>query len=127
MVDYQTKGHSVELLGSKDVEGTEAHHIKVTKANGDVEDWYLDTEYNLPFRVESTAEIQGQQVETAQTLGDYKEVGDLVFAHSVSVAFGPGGQGGQQSFVIDEVNLNVDVDQQAFVMPAAEEEPPAAE
>lgn len=117
LINHKEKGHSIELVGKTDVEGTEAFHLKVSKANGDVENWYLDSEYYLPFRVEAKAEVQGQQVETATTYGDYKEVGDMVFAHSVTVEFGAAGQ---QTIVIENMELNVELDEQRFFMPAAE-------
>lgn len=117
LVNYADKGHSPELVGTTDIEGTEAYHIKLTKANGDVENWYLDTEYNLPFRVDAKANIQGQEFETTTVLGDYKEVGDLVMAHSITVSFGAAGQ---QDVVIEKMELNVDIDESRFSMPAAE-------
>lgn len=117
LIDYADKGHSPELIGKTDVEGTEAYHIKLTKANGDVENWYLDTEYNLPFRVEAKADIQGQQIETNTIYGDYKEVGELVFPHAITVEFGAAGQ---QTIVINNMDLNVDLDESRFRMPTVE-------
>ncbi len=117
LIDYADKGHSPELIGITDVEGTEAYHIKLTKANGDVENWYLDTEYNLPFRVEAKADIQGQQVETNTIYGDYKEVGEMVFAHAITVDFGAAGS---QTIVVNDMELNVDIDNDRFTMPVAE-------
>src|SRR5438128_10260470 len=41
LVDWQTKGSSVEYLGTEDVEGTLAHKLKVVRKNGDVSFVYL--------------------------------------------------------------------------------------
>jgi outer membrane lipoprotein-sorting protein len=115
LINHQAKGHTLELVGVTDIEGTEAYHIKVTKANEDVEDWYLDTEYYLPFRVESVASMMGQEVETTTTMGDYKEVEGLLVPFSVQVGFGPGEA--QQGIVIDEMKMNPDIDASIFDMP----------
>ncbi len=117
LVDYAAKGHKPELVGKTSIEGTEAYHIKLTKANGDVENWYLDSEYYLPFRVDAKADIQGQQVETSTTYGDYKEVGDMVFAHAITVEFGAAGS---QTIVINNMELNVELDEKRFFMPAVD-------
>lgn len=114
LVNYVDKGHSVELIGKTDIEGTEAFDLKLTKSNGDIENWYLDSEYYLPFQVTAKTEIQGQSIEIITTYGDYKEVGDLVFAHSVTVEFGAAGQ---QNIVIENMELNPEIDEKRFFIP----------
>ncbi len=121
LVNHKDKGHTLELVGVTDIEGTEAYHIKATKANADVEDWYLDTEYYLPFRVEAVATMMGQEVATTTTLGDYKEVDGLLLPYSIQVNFG---NDAQQGIVIEAMQLNPDIDASIFDMPAT---PPAAE
>jgi len=115
LVNHKAKGHQLELVGVTDIEGTEAYHIKVTKANEDIEDWYLDTEYNLPFRVESVANMMGQEVETTTTMGDYKEVDGLLVPFSVQVGFGAGDA--EQGIVINEMLMNPEIDTSIFDMP----------
>ena len=39
---YKERGHAIELVGTETVEGTEAHHLKVTKKNGSIEHYYLN-------------------------------------------------------------------------------------
>ena len=41
LVDYKAKGHSVEYLGKEDVEGTEAHKLKLTHKSGKTETMFL--------------------------------------------------------------------------------------
>lgn len=125
-VDYKAKGHTVELLGTEEVDGTPAYKLKVTKANGDVDTIYLDEEYLVEFRMVSKREIQGNEVEVATVLGDYKEVGGLMFAHSMEMAYG-GGEA-QQVITIDTVKVDVDIPDEHFAMPTKPEvEKPAAE
>jgi len=126
LVNYKEKGHTVELMGSEEVDGTPAFKLKVTKANGDVDTLFLDEEYFVEFKMESTREVQGNEVTVATVLGDYKEVDGLLFAHSMEMSFGGGDA--QQVITIEKIELGVEFADDHFAMPAkAEAEAPAAE
>ncbi|MCG8604780.1 hypothetical protein MJD09_07260 [bacterium] len=43
LIDYQEKGHTIELAGKKVIDGTETYGLKVTNRAGTVENWYLDS------------------------------------------------------------------------------------
>jgi outer membrane lipoprotein-sorting protein len=119
LIGWQDSGHQVELLGKEETAGTEAYKLKVTKKNGDVEFYFLDAEYFIPIKVEGTAQVQGRAVEFETVLSDYKEVGGLMFAHSVE-AKAKGAPSGQ-AITFELVELNVDADDSIFVMPEKEE------
>src|SRR5260370_1406327 len=36
LVDYKAKGYTLDYLGTEDVDGTQAHKLRVTRPNGDV-------------------------------------------------------------------------------------------
>ena len=36
LVDYQAKGYTLDYLGTEDIDGTEAHKLRVTRPNGDL-------------------------------------------------------------------------------------------
>lgn len=116
LCNFKAKGHAVELLGEEEVDGTPAYKLKVTKANGDVDLLYLDTEYYLEFKSEATREIQGTEVQVASVVGDYKEVGGLLFPHSMEIAYGGGPA--QQVMTIESVELGVEIADERFAMPA---------
>ncbi len=116
LCNFKAKGHAVELLGEEEVDGTPAYKLKVTKANGDVDVLYLDTEYFLEFKSEATREIQGTEVQVASVLGDYKEVGGLLFPHSMEIAYGGGPA--QQVMTIESVELGAEIADERFAMPA---------
>lgn len=124
LVDWKDKGHKLELLGKEDVEGTEAYRIQVTKENGDVTDVYLDSEYFLEIRSEGTSERMGQSIDVATTIGDYKEVGDLIMAHSLAVSIA--GAPGAQVLTFDNIELNVDIADEHFSMPEVTEDSAAS-
>jgi len=123
LVDYKEKGHTVELIGQEEVDGTPAYKLKVTRADGDVDFLYLDEEYFVEFKMEATREVQGNEVTVSTVLGDYKEVDGLLFAHSMEMAFG-GGEA-QQVITIEKIELGIDLPDERFAMPAKTEAPAA--
>lgn len=115
LVDYKEKGHTVELVGQEEVDGTPAYKLKVTRDDGDVDFLYLDEEYFVEFKMEATREVQGNEVTVSTVLGDYKEVDGLLFAHSMEMAFG-GGEA-QQVITIEKIELGIDIPEERFAMP----------
>lgn len=116
LVNYEEKGHTVELVGQEEVDGTPAYKLKVTRADGDVDYLYLDEEYFVEFKMEAQREVQGSEMTIATVLGDYKEVDGLLFAHSMEMSFGGGDA--QQVITIEKIELGVDLPDERFAMPA---------
>ena len=115
LINYEEKGHTVELIGTEEVDGTPAYKLKVTKANGDVIDLFLDQEYYIEFKADTTREVQGNEVEVSTVFGDYKEVDGLLFAHSLEMSFA--GNPAGQVITIESMELNVDIADDRFAMP----------
>ncbi len=124
LVDYKTKGHTVEYLGKEKVEGTEAYKLKVTLRSGDVRTVSIDTDSNLEIKIDAKSLRRGVEVEGNTILGDYKEVEGLVMAHSIDA--GQKGNPGRQVITITKVEINPKLDDARFVMPAKKETPAAA-
>ena len=114
LVGWEEKGHTVELVGKEDLEGTEVFNIKVTRDTGDVEHHYLDAEYFIPLQAEWTEAAQGQEMQITVVFGDYKDVDGLMIAHSMQIVGGMGG-----NMVLSSIEVNVDVDDSEFMMPEA--------
>ena len=117
LIDYKEKGTTIELAGKEPIEGTDAYKLKVTLKNGDVRYYFLDAEYFLEIRTESSRAIRGTQMEVESSIGDYKEVGGLMFPHSIES--GPKGAAQKQKLTISKIDLNPEIDDARFKMPAA--------
>ncbi len=115
------KGYKLELVGKVDEEGTEAYKIKVTNKFDDTTYYYLDTDYFLVFKEEGKRTIRGQEIEFESSIGDYKKVGDLLIPFSTESRAKGSEQG--QSVTFDKVELNVDLDDGLFTMPAPKPTP----
>jgi len=118
LVDYAKKGNKVELVGKEDIEGTEAYKLKVTKQDGSIEYYFLDAEHFLPIKIKGKREMQGTEIEYEVTPGDYKEVGGMMIAHSMTQS--AAGMPMTSTLTFDKVEINVDIPDSHFSMPEVE-------
>ncbi len=116
LVDWKEKGSKVEYLGTEDVDGTQAHKLKVTRKNGDVNYVYLDPDYFLEIRILSQRTEHGAQVETETDLSDYEKVNGVYLP--MSIESGRKGGSDKQKTIFDEATGNVPVDAATFEFPA---------
>jgi len=115
LVDWQTKGSSVEYLGTEDVEGTPAHKLKVVRKNGDVSFVYLDPDHFLEIRILTERTRHGAHEEVETDLGDYEKAGGVFVP--TSIESGPKGAADKQKIIIDKVEANVPIDDAIFHFP----------
>jgi len=115
LVDYKAKGNTVELLGKEKAEGTDCYKLKVTLKNGDVRTYFIDAESCLDVKIETRTMVRGTEQLGDIILGDWKEVGGILMAHSVDA--GQPGAPMRQKMTIDKIELNVPVDDARFTMP----------
>jgi outer membrane lipoprotein-sorting protein len=117
LVDYQSKGHQVELQGKEKVEGTDAYKLKVTLKNGDVQTIYIDSDSFLEIKEVTKRTIRGTEQEIESSIGDYKAVEGIMFPFAVES--GIKGTDQKEKLTITKVELNVPTDDSIFKMPAA--------
>jgi hypothetical protein len=117
LVDWKTKGSTVEYLGTEDVDGTLAHKIKVVRKNGDVSFVYLDPDHFLEIRVVTQRIKHGAQEEVETDLGDYEKAAGVFVP--TSIESGRKGAPDKQRIIIDKVEANVPVDDAIFHFPAS--------
>ena len=124
LVDYKDKGHTVELIGKEDLEGTPVYKLKLTLKNGDVRYFYLDAENYLELKVTSKRKTPGGEIDVDQYLGNYKPVNGIMFPFSIETKVK--GQS-QNQITIDKVEMDVPIDDSIFKMPAKPAEKPKPE
>lgn len=113
LVDYKKKGHQVELMGKEEIEGAQTYKLKVTKKSGNTEYYFLDAEQFIPIKTKGKMMAQGTEVETEASLGDYKEVGGILMAHSITQS--AGGMGGME-MTFAKIEVNVELPDSRFTM-----------
>jgi hypothetical protein len=126
LVDYKKKGNTVEYLGKVDVEGSPAYKLKITTKQGIETTEYIDADSYLVIKTEGKRKVQGQEIESESIIGDYKDVGGLMYPHSIQ-NHPKGSQGPGQSITIEKYEINGKVDAAVFKMPEVKKEEPKAE
>ena len=116
LVDYASKGNSIELLGKEDLEGSEVFKLKVNKKNGDTEYHYIDSGSFLILKTETITKLKGQETKSSQLLSNYKEVNGMKFPFTIEQDNPL--MGGTSSINFTSILVNVPVDESAFKMPA---------
>jgi hypothetical protein len=107
LIDYKTKGHTVEYLGKDDVEGTEAYKLRITQKSGKVKTFYIDPASNYIIRTVAKQKANGQEVEVTTDLSDYKKLPEgIVVPMSVKLPFG--------QMKVTKVEVNKPVDENLF-------------
>ncbi len=111
--NYAQKGHKVELVGEEDVHGKASYVLKLTKAGGDDEKYYIDKESYLIVMVKATAPVNGAAMEVEAHMSDYKRIEGYMMPMSTTQKVG-----GQtiMSWTFDEVRFNTNLDDALFSM-----------
>lgn len=117
LVDWQQKGHRVEYLGTEEMDGTEAHKLKLTLKNGDIQYRLLDPDHFLEILVIDQVKRRGIERETETELGNYEKVGGVYWPFAS--ASGPKGGQRNQKITLDKLEVNVEIDDAQFAFPVA--------
>lgn len=107
LVDWKAKGNKVEYLGTEDIDGTDAHKLRVTFKNGDSRVYFIDPDHFLEIRIEDHQFVRGQEQVGSTDLGEYALVDGVYF---------PFEQGQQH---IESMEVNKPIDAKIFSFPTA--------
>ena len=111
-INYQEKGHTVELLGEKELEGTDTYEIRLGKNDGNVELYYFDKETYLPLKM-MTKSSDNQTIETI--FSDYRDMGEgMVSPYKLEVKVGGATQ---QVISFNDITLNEGLEDDFFAYP----------
>jgi hypothetical protein len=116
LFDYRAKGIAVEYLGTEDVDGTEAHKLKLTLPNGDSEDVFLDPDHDLEIRTVFHRKIRGTETTETVDYSDYELVAGVYFPFAI-ISRNPA-DGSESQITIDHAEANAPVDEALFAFPA---------
>lgn len=117
LIGAKERGDKVEYLGTEDVDGTDAHKLKVTLKNGDVDYVFLDPDHFLEIRMVAQRYVRGTLSERTTDYGDYEEVNGVYFPFATT-SESKGGDGGKQQTTIDHAEANTPIEDSLFAFPA---------
>jgi hypothetical protein len=115
--DYAARGIALAYLGTEDIDGTEAHKLRLTLKNGDVQYVYLDPDYFLEIRIESQRIVRGVKQVFVTDVGEYEKVSGVYWAMAISA--GRKGDNDPAKIAFDKVEVNIPLPADYFSFPAA--------
>jgi outer membrane lipoprotein-sorting protein len=115
LVDWKSKGSTVEVVGREAVGGHDAWKLKLTlKSGGELTAW-IDVKSASLVRTEATRRVRGKQVRVETTFGDYRKTGGILFPHLVEIR--AAGRPQLLKIVVDRVEVNPTVSDARFSPP----------
>ena len=115
LVDYKAKGYTLDYLGTEDIDGTEAHKLRVSRSNGDLTYVYLDPDYFLEIRTVNRRIEHGVPNETVTDYGDYEKVAGVYMPFSLES--GPKGSSQRFTMQIEKAEANIPAEDALFEFP----------
>jgi hypothetical protein len=109
LVDYQAKGHTVELLGTEEIEGTECYKVKVTRKTSGEQTLFIDKSSHLVVRSSTKRKAMGQEMDVNIDYGDYREINGIKVPYSIGQGFG--------TMVVTSMKINEAVPADTFADP----------
>lgn len=104
LVDWNAKGHRVELLGRAVVGGREAYEILLTLASGATRREFVDTKSFQLVRSVATRNFRERPVEITTTYGDFKKTKGVVFPRRIEVE--AAGRPNRLVVIVDTIEVN---------------------
>ena len=107
LVDYKTKGHTVELLGTDDVDGVDAFKLKETLKSGKTQTIFIDPKTYYIIRVISKQKANGNEVDVTTNVSNYQKLPEgIMVPLSIGLPFG--------EMIISKVEINKPIDENIF-------------
>ncbi|MFT3845498.1 MAG: hypothetical protein QM725_10625 [Lacibacter sp.] len=112
VIDYKAKGHSVELLGKEDVDGTECYKIKMNLKSGRSETLFIDVKTSNLVKMTTVRKANGQEMEFSTTFSNFQKLPEgIVIPMSINVPLGPGFNA---DYSVSKVEVNKTIDESIF-------------
>lgn len=107
LMDYKTKGHTVEYIGTEDIDGVEAIKLKGTLKGGKTQTYYLDPKTYYVTRVVTKQKVNGKEFDMTTNLSNYQKLPEgIVVPMSIQLPFG--------ELTVTKVEINTPVDEKIF-------------
>jgi hypothetical protein len=107
LIDYAPKGHKVEMLGKDEADGNEYYKLKLTTKAGNDKVYFIDTKTYLPYKVENTMNVSGQEVKAEMKFLDYQTL-----ENGIKMAFKQ--EIGPMMMVSKKITINPVIDESIF-------------
>ena len=123
LVDAESAGHRVKLVGATDLDGEAVWHLELVRDSGRAEQWYLGRASHLPVRRVTVAEHRRRGEYPRQTfMIEWRAFEGPKGPVRFPVAIEREDNQHVRAFNVEEVTINPEIDPALFVPPLAEPE-----
>jgi outer membrane lipoprotein-sorting protein len=116
LIDYKSKGRTIELVGKEKLGDRDVYHLKVTMKGGQVQHYFIDAESGLELKTSSEVDMgMGGAKQTLDTeMSNYKQVNGIMLPHTVKQFIN-----GKPTveMTVTTVEFNAPIDEAIFRMP----------
>lgn len=113
LYNYSEKGHLVDFVGKVNLDGKEAYRIKLTAKDGNIKNYFINTETYLITEVKAKVSAMGQEVDVDMKMSDYKDFNGVQMATKQESTTPMGAV----SIIIEEFKLDEKFDDAIFNRP----------
>jgi hypothetical protein len=112
--NWKEKGHKLVLAGIQDLGGKQVYRLRLTKADGDIDELYIDTQSFFLSKMLRKTNINGSEVELEIYYDDYRNIDGVLLPFRIEQRFN-----NQTGMVINikEIKFNIEVDDKIFDKP----------
>lgn len=112
--NWKEKGHKLLMLGTEELDSNQVYHLRLTKADGDIDELFIDVNSHLLHKMIRKTIINGSEVEMEVRFDDYRNIEGILLPFEVEQYFN--GQLGM-TIKIKEVKFNIEVEDNLFIKP----------
>lgn len=115
--NYKEKGHVLELVGTEEYGGSKVFVLKLTKKNGKIDQYYIDSEDYVIVKIKAKIMSNGMELDMETLMSDFREVNGYLGAYTIEMKIG--GQA-YSTIQLEEIKYNATIDDALFAKPAGE-------
>jgi hypothetical protein len=117
LLNIKELGYTIEYIGTEKIDGKEVYNLKLTDKDGDFSNYYIETSTNLIYKVTGKMTRRGSEINSETLYSNYTKVNDILIPFIQDQKF-EGAQNTSQMITVDKVEVNINIDDKIFVMPA---------
>jgi len=114
LYNWKAKGHLAELIGTEKTDNTEVYKIKLTRKDGAIEYYFIDSQKFLLVKQLSFRKVQGKDVEVEFFYSDFRSVNGVIFSFAQKTKMG-GQPYSEQEY--ETIELDNPIEDKIFDMP----------
>jgi len=117
LVDYQSKGNAIELVGKEVLDDKPVYRLKLTNKNGDARHYFFDASSFLLVKWQGNRKNGDEDIPWESFFSDYRDVQGLKYPFRIDQ--GSPGTEIKQTLLAEKIDIDIPIDDSRFGKPSA--------